>query len=409
MPKKRTDGEGAVYQVHRKDCDRPEDARGQSRCKCPWRGAIVTGYKNNGKTAVRKTVSGSSRSAVAVKVRELNEKRAANELPVGKPPTLEQWLNHCHRRLLPGKVKESTLVTYRGQFDNYLIPLLGQVRLDRLTAEHIEDAWTTLAEIGNPLLDKPRPLSANTIHSAHAVLRRMLRLAVQRKKIRTNPAGPDSMDAPPKQDVEVEPLATEQWRSVLEVAPTVPDTARWTVALAMGLRQGEALGLRWKDLDFETGTLWVRQIVFPIRGKGLVFTTPKTKGSQREIVLPTELLTQLKAHRKAQAAARLAAGDHWQDYDLVFCRPNGAPMDPSDDRKHWKALLALAGVPPIKLHAARHTAATVMLLQGIDRRVVMSIMGWSQIATAANYQHAVDEAKQAAAATMGAAMFGTPS
>lgn len=404
MAKKRSDGEGAVYQVHVKDCPRPE--RG---CKCQWRGAIVVGYKTGAKgtpVAIRKTVTASTKSGCANKVRELNEKRAANTLPVGTSPTVEQWLNYCHARLLPRQVKASSLVEYRGNFDRYLIPLLGHVRLDRLSADDIEDAWTALLEGGNPTLDKPTPLAPSTVHQAHVVLRRMLRLAVQRKKLATNPAGPDSMDAPPKSNAEVVPLATADWKKVIATASEVPNPARWTVALALGLRQGEALGLRWEDVDLTAGTLRVRQILYRLPGKGILFGTPKTEPSKREVALPAQLLTELKAHRKAQNELRLSAGDHWTDHGLVFTLNDGRPLDPSVDRRRWKALLAKAGVAPIKLHAARHTAATIMLLNGEDPRVVMAIMGWSQISTAANYQHAVEEAKRSAAARMDAAVWG---
>lgn len=404
-PKKRTDGEGSVHQIHTPDCTRP--AKG---CKCKWRGALVVGYttsKTGKKTALRKTVTATTKSGAASRLRELREQHAAQTLPLGKTPTLEQWLNHCHSRLLPRKLKASSLVNYRGIFDNYLIPLLGDQRLDRLTPDDIEDAWTTLAEVGNPLRgEDARPLSPATIHHTHVILVRCLRLAVQRKQIRTNPAGPDSMDAPSKGAAEVQPLAAEDWRKVLDAAVDVPNAARWTVALALGLRQGEALGLRWEDVDLDDGVIRVRQTLYRLPGRGIVFGTPKTLRSQRSITLPAGLLAELKAHRKVQAALRLHAGDQWDDHGLVFTLEDGRPIDPSVDRRRWRALLTKAGVEPIKLHAARHTAATTLLLRGIDSRVVMDIMGWSQISTASNYQHAVKEAQRQAAAAMDAAIWG---
>lgn len=397
--KKRTDGEGSVYQTHVKDCPRPP--RG---CKCKWRGAYVVHTQDG--TTKRKTVTANTKSGAAARLLELREKHRANTLPVGEAPTLEQWLNYCHSRLLAKRLKESSLVNYRGVMDNYLIPLLGQQRLDRLTADDIEDAWQALSEIGNPVRDDPRPLSSATIHHAHVVLVRCLRLAVQRKKIPTNPAAADSMDAPPKGSEEAEPLATEDWRKVLDVAAAVPNAARWTVALALGLRQGEALGLRWEDVDLDEGTIRVRQTLYRLPVKGIVFGTPKTERSRRAITLPAGLLAELKAHRKAQNEQRLHAGDQWQDHGLVFTLDDGRPIDPSVDRRRWLALLTKAGVAPIKLHAARHTAATIMLLRGVDPRIVMDVMGWSQISTAANYQHAVKEAQRQAADAMDAAIWG---
>lgn len=406
MTKKRSDGDGSVFQLHTTDCPRPENARGKSTCKCKWRGAVITGWKRNaaGKTIpVRKTVSAPTETSCANKVRELRAELDKTTLPVGKSPTLEQWLNHCHATLLPRqkkKPRETTMVKYRYCFDSYLIPTMGHVRLDKITSDDIEGVWHLLLEDGNPTLDadKRRPLSPSTVHWAHTILSRMLRLALHKKTLTVNPAGPDSMDAPAKTDAEIMPLETDQWKTILAHAEGTVNAARWTVALAIGLRQGEALALRWSDVDLADGTLRVRQTVYRLPGKGLVFGPPKTERSKRDIALPNTLLVALRQHRKEQAAARLAAGDTWDaEADLVFANSFGRVIDPSTDRKAWKALLDRSGVPHVKLHAARHTAATMMLLQGIDPRVVMDIMGWSQVATAAHYRHAVDEAKRTAA------------
>lgn len=111
--------------------------------------------------------------------------REAQTLPLGKAPTLEQWLNHCLTKLLPATprrkgLRESSLEKYRSHCSNYLIPLMGHQRLDRLASRDIEDAWTTLAEIGNPLLgERAEPLSPATIHMAHTILVRCLKLAAQ--------------------------------------------------------------------------------------------------------------------------------------------------------------------------------------------------------------------------------------
>ncbi|WP_426243781.1 tyrosine-type recombinase/integrase [Nocardioides sp. LHG3406-4] len=414
MSKQRNDGDGSVYQVHVKDCPRPKGPRGKSTCACKWRGAVVVGYKRNAKgaaIAVRKTRTANTESGCAAKVRDLRAELAKVTLPVGKSPTVEQWLNHCHATVLPRqkkKPRESTLAKYRYCFDQYLIPLLGHIRLDKLDPDDIEAAWHHLAEIGNPMKGPDAtPLDPTTVHWAHTILSRMLRLAMQKRMLAANPAGPDAMDAPAKSDKEVVPLPTEDWRKVLAAAVGTWNAARWTVALAMGLRQGEALALRWEDIDLDGGSLRVRQTVFRLKGKGLVFGPPKTERSKREVALPAPLVAELRKHRREQNERKLLVGDKWRnDLDLVFTYRDGGVIDGREDRKAWHALLEKAGVAPLKLHAARHTAATMMLLQGIDPRVVMDIMGWSQVSTASNYRHAVDEAKRTAADKIGAAVWG---
>lgn len=138
----------------------------------------------------------------------------------------------------------------------------------------------------------------------------------------------------------------------------------------------------------------MRQTLFRLTFKGICFGPPKTERSKRDIALPAPLVQELRRHRVEQNEARLLAGDHWNDSGLVFTLPDGWPLDPSVDGRRWHSLLAATGVAPIKLHAARHTMATILLLQGVDSRVVMDIMGWSEISTASNYQHAVVETKK---------------
>jgi integrase len=287
-------------------------------------------------------------------------------------------------------------------------PLLGRHRLDRLTPEHIDEAWETLLDDGNPLKapDERTPIAPNTVHLAHTVLRRALKIAVQRKRIKTNPAGTESMDAPPRAEKEIEPIPPAEVEKILAAAEGTPYGARWSVALALGLRPAEALGLRWEDLDLDAGVLHVRQQLQRVKGQGLVATSPKSEKGKRWMNLPPTLLAALKAHRKAQNEARLLAGDHWTDSGLVFTLADGRPVDARLDRRRWHALLDAAEVPQRRLYDARHSAATLLLVQGVDVRTVMALLGHSQISVTMRYQHAVDELRANAAAKIEAGMWG---
>jgi site-specific recombinase XerD len=124
------------------------------------------------------------------------------------------------------------------------------------------------------------------------------------------------------------------------------------------------------------------------------------------LALPVPLVKQLHAHRRRQNAERLAAGTAWEDWDLVFCSPSGAPLDPHDDWDDWRALLSAAGVREARVHDARHTAATLLLGQGIDIRVVQQILGHSQLSQTQRYAHVPPELVQHAAERMGEALWG---
>ena len=194
---------------------------------------------------------------------------------------------------------------------------------------------------------------------------------------------------------------------MLDAARDHRNAARWSVALALGLRQGEALGLTWDAVDLDVGTLTVRQALQRQPGKGLVFVQPKSRAGRRTVALPGPLRDALRAHRTAQLAERMAAGSVWRDNDLVFCQENGAPIDPRSDHRAWRSLLAEAGVRPARLHDARHTAATLLLQQGVPARVAMEILGHSQISlTLGTYSHVAPELAEDAARRMGEALWG---
>lgn len=394
-PKRQNDGDGSVYCRHKKDC--PERGKEKPKCKCPWQAAYVTGWRDG--KPVRKKTSGKTRAQALAALRELKEKNGAGDLPSeGKAMSVEQWLTHWYKRILPRSgAKPYTIAGYNAKVNQYLIPLIGHHRLDKLTPEHIEDAYDTLRESGNP--SRPRydddgnlvGLSPNTIHQTHRILSRALKVAVQRKRLRTNPAGADQMDAPAREETELDVMTEAQVDAILETCRGQWNAARWNVALALGLRQGEALGLRWEDVDLDAGILRVRQTLIRVTGQGIRFGTPKSKKSTRDLPIPASLLDNLRAHRKTQNEKRLELGNHWTDSGLVFTLEDGRPIDPSVDAGRWRRLLEQAGVRHYRLHDARHAAGTLMLAEGVDMRVAMAILGHSQISVTMRYQHAVDQ------------------
>lgn len=419
--KKRSDGEGSIYQRHDRGCPplvdgpinertgKPTRIRPKHKCTAPWVGVMVLGYRDD--KPIRKKVSASTRAGAAAKLLELRERYGTNDLPEGKPITVEQWMNHWLTQITPRKAKPSTQAMYETNVKQYINPLLGHHRLDRLTPEHIDEAWDQLLEEGNPLLpgDQRKPLSPNSVHLAHRVLARSLKVAIQRRKLKANPAGSDSMDAPPRVEKEVEPIPAADVKKILAAAEGTPYAARWSVALSLGLRPGEALGLRWEDVDLDAGELRVRQQIQRQRGQGLVATTPKSDSGKRSMSIPPTLVKALKVHRKEQNQARLKAGDFWTDTGLVFTLPNGKPIDGKTDRDRWHALLDQAEVTQRRLYDARHSAATLLLAQGVELRVAMDLLGHSQVSVTMKYQHAVDELKADAARRIESGMWGQSS
>lgn len=203
------------------------------------------------------------------------------------------------------------------------------------------------------------------------------------------------------------PLTVDEARRVLQAAEQGRNPARWTVALAVGLRQSEALGLRWCDIDLDAGTLTVRRGLHRLAGKGLVYEEPKAERSRRTLALPAQLVEALRRHHAVQLEERDAAGSLWEEHELVFAQVNGRPLDKRSDWEAWKALLMRAGVREVRLHDGRHTAATLLLSEGVHPRVVMELLGHSQMRTTTDtYSRVMPALAKEAAAKMGTALWG---
>jgi integrase len=392
-----SDGEGSTQRRHKPDCPLRGDR--DAKCACPWQGVLVVGWTAD-KKPIRKKVTARSKSAAKAKLRELRERVEHGHLPNGRVPTVAEWMTHWLETIAAERNRPSTLAAYATYVNRYIIPLLGNHRLDRLTPEQIETAWRSLATVGCPGKAHPKPLSPTSVHQAHVILTRALKVAQQRRVITMSPTS--LMDAPSKADTSIEVLTKAQAQRVVEVARRHRNAARWTVAFSLGLRQGEALGLRWQDVDLETGRVHIANALGRVTGTGLVLGPVKSKSGVRTMVLPKPMLAELKAHRVTQNAERLAAGSWWHEGDYVFANPDGRPIDPKADWTTWRERLLEAGVPMVRLHAARHTAITMMLALGIQPQVVKEMAGHAKFTTTEGYVDKVDELHLDAAEKMAA-------
>ena len=376
-----SNGESSIYQA--------ADGR--------WHGYVSMDAKRNGQRD-RRHVTGGRRSDVARKVRALEDVRDAGVvLAGGKAPSAAQWLMHWLETIAVLRLRPRTLEGYRSNIELHLLPHLGHHRLDRLQPEHLEACYRDLLAQG---------LSPATVLVNHRIISRALKVAMQRGRVARNVAA--LVDPPRVTKPELTPLTAGEARSVLAAAAGVANSARWSVALALGLRQGEALGLLWRDVDLTQGTLTVRRALQRQKGKGLVLVEPKSRAGVRTVALPGALREALREQRAQQAEQREIAGDVYEDGGFVFAQPNGWPFGARQDWEAWKRLLSRAGVRDVRLHDARHTAATLLLAQGVDVRIVMQLLGHSQISMTMHDTHAVPELAREAAARMNAALWGAP-
>ncbi|MFD6872917.1 MULTISPECIES: tyrosine-type recombinase/integrase [unclassified Streptomyces] len=364
-----------------------------------WHGRVTVGVRDDG-SPDRRHVERKTRAEVTLAVRKLEKEREAKTVrKPGKVMTVKAWLTHWIENVAPLGVNDNTMVGYGVAVRKHLIPGLGAHRLDKLTPEHIEIFYAKMQANGS----KPA-----TAHQVHRTFRTSLNEAVRRGHLGKNPV--QLAKAPKTGDYEAEPYTVKEVQRLLEVSGRQRNSARWAVALALGLRQGEALALQWDDVDLEGGFLVVRRSRHrPQYAHGC--STPcgrkagycpdkrrtnpetsvtKSRAGRRAVGLPEQLVDLLRAHRKAQDAERQAVGKRWVEGDWVFPDEHGRSPSHRRDWAEWKALLVEARVRDGRLHDARHTAATVLLILGVPERAVMGLMGWSTTAMAARYQHMVD-------------------
>jgi integrase len=379
-----------------------------------WHGRVTVGQRDDGRTD-RRHVSAKTKGEVVTKVRKLEKQRDSGAVPqAGSKWTVARWFEHWLDSIARPSLRESSYNAYRIAVNKHLVPAIGKHRLDRLQPEHLERLYRRMIESG------ARPATA---HQVHRTARAALGEAHRRGHVVRNAA---ALARPPRiQAAPVEPYTLEEVKAILAAAHERRNSVRWAIALALGLRQGEVLALRWVDLDLDSGSLRVRATrLRPVYSHGCGGTcgkkpgfcprrklvnrvTGETKSSagNRVVGLPEELVELLRAHGAEQDRERAIAGQLWQEGGWVFTSPTGAPLNPNSDYHAWKALLRRAGVRDGRLHDARHTAATVLLVLGVPERTVMSIMGWSSTSMAARYQHVTDPIRRDVARRVGGLLW----
>jgi len=311
-----------------------------------------------------------------------------NSLPQSKIALgqyLLEWLEEEHKH----QIAHSTWKRYRALAVHHIVPVIGQIPLRKIVPSDIQSVLTTMREGGQ---------SPRSQQQARALLSVALGEAENNEYIPTNPV--EKVRIPVNKNREIEPLTIEEVKRLLETYKDTYMSARLHIALLCGLRQGEALGLRWQDVDLVNGLLAVRNQIQMIDGK-LQLTGLKTERSRRSLVLTSGSLEALKVHKELVENMKLIWGSQWVDTSLVFPAIDGTPKQATIDYNEWKRALRLCGIKPRRLHDARHTAATLMYGQGVGIEVISRALGHSSSAiTSKLYVHSAIEPLQLAAEKM---------
>jgi integrase len=361
---KRGNGEGSVY---RRSDDR-------------WAGSITL------ERGRRKTFYGKTRQEVAGKLSEALTARQGGLLVPREQETVGSYLIRWLSDSAAPSVRPTTLAGYERMVRLHISPALGRIKLARLSPMMLSRFYRELHDRG---------LAPKYVRLIHAVLHRALRQAVRWRLVAINVA--DAVDGPSVPRREFRALCAEEARRLLQVARTDALYPLYTLALTCGMRQGELLGLRWCDVELDGGWLSVAQQAQRI-GAAWVFSEPKTSRGRRRLALPGIAVAALKEQRVRVASQRLRALV-WEDHDLVFPNQVGRPIEKQNlTRRSFKPLLERAGLPSIRFHDLRHSAATIMLSMGEHPRVVQERLGHSTIAVTMDvYSHVMPTLQEEAA------------
>ncbi len=343
----------------------------------------------------RKVVYGRKYKEVEKKLAELRGDAARGIVFDAKGQTVGQWLGLWLDDVVRPNKTHRTHTTHRQQVRSHIIPAIGRVRLEALRKHHVDSLYSELLRNG---------LAPSSVRRVHAVLHAALEEAVRGDLIPRNPAA--YANKPKVRQQAIEPLDVEQARTFLDAARGDRYEALYVLCLMAGLRQGEALGLKWSDVDLDAGTLHVNRQLQRVRRDGqkpgrLEFSEPKN-ASRRTVGLPQKAIEALISHRKHQLKEELRAPDY-EGSGLVFATAKGTPLDAQNIvNRHFKPLLKQAGLPPIRFHDLRHSCLSLLAQSGEPMRDLQALAGHATASfTLQRYTHHYESSLKRTAGAIG--------
>lgn len=380
MAGRRGNREGSIYQ-------RSSDGR--------WMGEVFLGYGPDGRPR-RKSVSARTRAEVTQKVKAL-QRQVDDGLPVPDAKlTVKALLDRWHADVLRHQVSPTAADNYRSVAGHHLVPALGRTRVDTLTVGDVDRLMSEKLDAG---------FSVSTVRRMRAVLSQAIDQGIRWGVVNRNVVA--LTRGPRAHRKEGRTLIPEQARTLLAALTGHRNEALYVLMVATGMRRGEVLGLRWSDVDLDTKVVLVQRQLKREGGR-LATAETKTAKSRRTVNLPDSVVTALGAHRERQAAERAALGTVWADSGHVFTSSVGTPIDPRNLYREFQAICEEAGLGRWHPHELRHSAASLMLAQGVKLQVVSEVLGHASIRMTADvYGHVLAPDRRAAAGAMDEVLWGS--
>ncbi|MFC9732557.1 tyrosine-type recombinase/integrase [Streptomyces roseolus] len=335
-------------------------------------------------TRARKFAYGKTWAECDAKRRALLDK-VDNGVPVPtRSMKLSEWLPYWLDNIVKPRRKKTTAAKYEVHVRLYLVPMLGSKRLESLS----------VADVRRFLVQLEKKTSAATAKESHRVLRTALTAACREELVSRNVA--TLVEPPTVAARELSPWSLDETLDFLAAARKDPLYAAFVLAIALGFRRGEVVGLRWENVDLDKREIRVRTQRQRVAGE-VYEDDPKGRRRKQTLPLPAICVAPLRWQRLKQAAARERAGEKWTETGYVFTTRTGQPIEPRNLYRSFTRVAKNAGLRVVRLHDARHGTATLLTAAGVPPRVVMEILGHSQIAVTMNvYTHVVQDTQREA-------------
>ena len=374
MAKRRANGEGNIR--------KRKDGR--------WEGRYTAGRDPESGKVIYKNVLGKTQAEVKEKLGRAIEDNKGLDIVKASQYTVGQWMDVWFENYAKIKVRPSSHKTYKGYIENHIKPSIGKIPLSKLTTLEVQALYRKLLTSGRveriESKQQPKGLSAKTVRNINQVISSAMELAKSQKLISSNPT--DGCALPKVEHQEMKTLTADQLAAFFREAKNSGVFEMYYLELATGLRRGELLGLKWDDINLDTGTIQVKRQVARINGE-VVEAPLKTKNSYRTLSIGADTVEILREQRSKVAG------------EYVFPSPNGGPISPDSVLHMLHRVLDRAGLPPLRFHDLRHTFSTLALQNGVDIKTVSGMLGhYSAGFTLDTYAHVTTAAQKEAAKTM---------